>query len=511
MSKGVHPMNHALSEYVDLLRENGLDPICELSAETLSTEIKNLTFDSREVTPQTLFICKGVNFLPKYAIQALESGAVALIGEKRIEGAEPFILVNNVRHAMVLAAQMFFENAPAELTIAGITGTKGKSTTAHFLNSILNRWMEETSRPESAIISTILTYDGKERFESHLTTPEPIDVYRHCRNAADSGISHMVLEVSSQAFKYERVEGIRFKVGCFLNIGIDHISPVEHSDFEDYFSSKLKMFDVSDCVCVNSESDHFDRIIEYGTGKSRIVTFGPRPQDDIYCSDIRKENGHTLFHVRTPEYETDFSLSMPGIFNVSNALAAIAMSFVLGVPERCVVSALAVSHAPGRNEAFSSRDGDVIGIVNYAHNQLSYEATFRSAKIEYPGKKIVAVFGAAGGRAEMRRHDLPVTAEKYCDLILVTEDDPGNEPLQKISSEIAANITKCPYEIIDDRGEAIGRAILDRTLGPKVVIAMGKGDSSYMARGFDFVDYPSDLEFMQKYLKEYDEGVSLNG
>ena len=215
--------------------------------------------------------------------------------------------------------------------------------------------------------------------------------------------------------------------------------------------------------------------------------------------------------MRTPEYETDFSLSMPGIFNVSNALAAIAMSYVLGVPEHCVVSALAVSHAPGRNEVFSSKDGNVIGIVNYAHNQLSYEATFRSAKIEYPGKKIIAVFGAAGGRAEMRRHDLPVTAEKYCDLILVTEDDPGNEPLQKISSEIAANITKCPYEIIDDRGEAIGRAILDRTLGPKVVIAMGKGDSSYMARGFDFVDYPSDLEFMQKYLNEYDEGVSLNG
>ena len=503
-------MYYRLSEYLEMLRKNGLDPVCDLSDEISSVEIMNLTCDSREVTPQTLFICKGANFQPRYAVQALSSGAVACIGESRIDGAEPFILVNNVRHAMALTARMFFEDAPSELIMAGITGTKGKSTTSHFLNSILNRWMEETSRPETAIVSTILTYDGKEKFESHLTTPEPIDVYRHCRNAADSGISHMVLEVSSQALKYERVEGIRFSVGCFLNIGIDHISPVEHSDFEDYFSSKLRIFDVSDCVCVNSESDHFDRIMEYGTGRTRIVTFGSRPEDDIYCSCIHKEGHSTAFHVRTPDYETDFSLSMPGIFNVSNALASIAMAYVLGVPEQCVVSGLAEAHAPGRNEVFSSRDGEVIGIVNYAHNQLSYEATFTSAQFEYPGKKLVAVFGAAGGRAEMRRRDLPVTAEKYCDLILVTEDDPGIEPLQKISSEIAANISKCPFEIIDDRGEAIKRAILDRSLGPRVVIAMGKGDSTYMARGFDFVDYPSDTEFMNRYLKEYDEGASIS-
>ncbi len=499
-----------LSDYVELFRKNGLEPECGIDDGTASTEILNLTCDSREVTPQTLFICKGANFLPRYAHQALASGAVACVGEKPVEGATPFILVNDVRRAMSLSARMFFEDAPAGLITAGITGTKGKSTSAHFLNSILDSWLTDQGKPASAIVSSIVTYDGTERFESHLTTPEPIDVYRHCSNALKNGISHMVLEVSSQALKYGRVEGIRFNVGCFLNIGKDHISPVEHADFEDYFSSKLRIFDISDCVCVNTESDHLDRILEYGSSRCRIITFGTRSEDDICCTDIRKNGSHTCFHVRTPDYETDITLSMPGLFNVSNAMAAIAMAYVLGVPEQYVVSGLFSAHAAGRNEVFSSGDGEVIGIVNYAHNELSYEATFRSAQFEYPGKKIIAVFGAAGGRAEIRRKDLPHTAEKYADLILVTEDDPGQEPLQKISSEIAANISKCPYEIIDDRGEAIRRAILDRSFGPKVVIAMGKGDSSYMARGLDFVDYPSDLEFMRKYLKQYDEGVGLD-
>ena len=498
---------YKLNDYIELLEQSGLEPRFAAGSIPADGDILGLTADSREVAAGYMFICKGANFKQSYAVQAVESGAVVCVGENPIDGVGPFVRVSDIRLAMAVLAKKFYDDAPAKLVTAGITGTKGKSTTTHFLHSVLDSFMASEGRKETGLISTIETYDGVERFESHLTTPEPIDVYRHCYNAVGSGMSHMVIEVSSQALKYGRVEGIRFNVGCFLNIGQDHISPVEHADFDDYFHSKLRIFDISDAVCVNADSDHFDEIMEYAKGRCRVVTFGSHPQDDIYCSNIEIIDGKTHFHVRTPEYEGDMVLSISGLFNVSNALAVIAMAHVLGVPQECVRDGLYTAKVPGRMELFRSKDGKVVGIVNYAHNKLSFDATFQSAKIEYPGMKIVAIFGAAGGRAEIRRRDLPMTAEQYCDMILVTEDDPGPEPLEKICSEIAANISKCPYEIIYDRGDAIKRAVLDSSLGPRVIVATGKGDSSYMARGFDYVDYPSDVEFFQRYIEEYDRST----
>lgn len=501
-------MEFILNDYIEMLEKSGLDPEYSLSDDVKHRYVRAITFDSREATEGTLFICKGANFRPQYALNALEAGAVACVGEEKIPGADPFITVNDIRHAMALLAKMFYEDAPSELVSIGITGTKGKSTTAHFMRSVLDDYLTSRSMKETALISTIETYDGVERFESHLTTPESLDVYKHCRNAVNSGMSHVVMELSSQALKYRRVEGIHFDIGCFLNIGEDHISPVEHADFEDYFSSKLRLFDISDCVCVNSDSDHFDRIREYAEGRCRTVTFGTDPEDDIYCSEVFKKDGETHFKVRTPDYESEMVLEIPGLFNVSNALGVVAMSYVLGIPEESVRRGLATAKVPGRNDVIQSRDGRVIGIVNYAHNKLSFDATFQSVQVEYPGMKIVAVFGAAGGRAEIRRKDLPVTAEKYVDLILVTEDDPGNEPLEKICSEIAENISACPYEIIYDRGTAIKRAVLDDSLGPRVIVATGKGDSSYMARGLGYVDYPSDVQLFREYIAEYEKTIS---
>jgi len=501
-------MKYSLDTYIEMFRQDGLSVTVFPAGADTTVLVEHVTADSREAVPGTLFVCKGANFKDQYALSARDAGAVACVGEKLIDGAGTFIVVDDVRRAMILTAMRFYEHAPDSLSIAGITGTKGKSTTTHFLYSIVNSWLTDTGRPECALMSTIETYDGIDRFESHLTTPEPLDVYRHCSNAVGCGMTHMVMEISSQALKYGRVDGITFDVGCFLNIGEDHISPVEHADFDDYLNSKLRIFDVSRCVCVNSDSDHLDRILGYGTGRCRIVRFGTHPEDDIYCSSSEKRDGAIFFKVRTPEYETEMCLNMPGLYNVSNALGAVAMSCVLGIPEKYVVSGLASAKVPGRNDVFSSKDGKVVALVNYAHNKLSYEATLQSARVEYPGMKIISIFGAAGGRAEIRRRDLPMTAEKYSDLILVTEDDPGPEPLSKISSEIAANISKCPYEIIDDRGEAIKRAVLDDSMGPRVLLAMGKGDSSYMARGSGFVDYPSDVDFIKKYIAEYDASRS---
>ncbi|MBR3640095.1 MAG: hypothetical protein IKN50_05765, partial [Clostridia bacterium] len=368
-------------------------------------------------------------------------------------------------------------------------------------------YLRDEGRPECAILSSIDTYDGVEKFESHLTTPEIVELYRHFSNAVDSGISHLVMEVSSQALKYGRVCGLKFDVACFMNIGTDHISPVEHSDFEDYFSSKLKIFDNCRTACINSDSDYAEKILSYANGKCRILTFGSHPDDTVYCKRIEKRGDEIYFDVATPEFEGELCITMPGIFNVSNALAAITMSYALGIPEKYVRSGLKRARAGGRMQIYKSRDEKVIAIVDYAHNKMSFEALFNSAKVEFPGRKLISVFGCPGGKAFLRRHDLAAAADAECDYIIITEEDSGEEPFNNIAKDIASNIERCDYSVTEDRGEAIRKAVFETGDEPCVILITGKGEETRQKRGTQYIDCPSDVEYTLKYLKEYDEAA----
>ena len=498
---------HRLSEYIKALSDEGLLVDSEVDEELSIRRIGCLTYDTRELGQDALFICKGAHFKPEYAEFAMKNGAVALVSEIKYDGTSPFIIVTDIRRAMACLAPLFFDDAPRKVTSVGITGTKGKSTTAYYLRAIINDWMSDEGRPECAILSSIDTYDGVERFESHLTTPEIVELYRHFSNAEKSGISHLVMEVSSQALKYGRVAGINFDVACFMNIGTDHISPIEHPDFEDYFASKLKIFDTCKTACINSDSDFADRIMAYADGKCRVVTFGSHESDTVYCRRIEKRGDEIFFEVRTPEFEKELHISMPGIFNVSNALAAIAMSYVLGIPEKYVESGLAKARAGGRMQIYKSRDEKVIAIVDYAHNKMSFEALFNSVKVEFPGRKIIAVFGCPGGKAFLRRHDLAVAADADCDYIIITEEDSGEEPFNNIAKDIASNIERCDYSVIEDRGEAIRKAVTELGGGMKVILITGKGEETRQKRGTQYIDCPSDVDYTLKYLEEYDNAV----
>ena len=502
---------HRLSEYIKALSDEGLLVDSEVGEELAVTKIECLTYDTRELADDALFICKGAHFKPEYASFALSHGAVALVSETRYENASPCIVVSDIRRAMACLAPLFYDDAPSKVTSVGITGTKGKSTTAYYLRAILNDWMAGEGRPECAILSSIDTYDGVERFESHLTTPEIVELYRHFANAEKSGISHLVMEVSSQALKYGRVAGIKFDVACFMNIGTDHISPVEHSDFEDYFTSKLKIFDNCRAACINTDADYAERILSYADGKCRVVTFGSSESDTVYCKKIEKRGDAIFFEVRTPEFERELCITMPGIFNVSNALAAISMSYLLGVPEKYVESGLLRARAGGRMQIYKSRDEKVIAIVDYAHNKMSFEALFNSVKVEFPGRKIIAVFGCPGGKAFLRRHDLAAAADAECDYIIITEEDSGEEPFNNIAKDIASNIERCDYSVTEDRGEAIRRAILELGGDGKVILITGKGEETRQKRGTQYIDCPSDVDYTLKYLEEYDNAaVALN-
>ena len=496
-----------LIDYINALERSGILITSINDQNIIEKSIDCLTYDTRDISENALFVCKGVHFKEEYLKKAFASGAVAYVSEKEYDGYPYGIIVSDIRKAIFTLAPLFYDNAPSKIVSVGITGTKGKSTTAYYMRAILDAYFSAADKPRCAIISSIDTYDGVENFESHLTTPEPFELYKHFNNAYESGISHLVMEVSSQALKYGRVSGINFDVACFTNIGTDHISPIEHTDFEDYFSSKLRIFDQCRAACINSDSDHYEKIRSAAAGKCRIITFGSHSDDDIYCSGYEKRDEATYFHVKTPTFEREMCITMPGIFNISNALAAIAMSYVLNIPEQYVYEGLLHARAGGRMQVYKSRDERVVVIVDYAHNKMSFEALYSSTQIEYPGRKMIAVFGCPGYKAYLRRKDLPEAADKYCDHVILTEEDSGEEPFESIAKDISANITKCTYDVIEDRIEAIRRSIFEVTDEKRVILLTGKGEETRMKRGTEYVDFPSDVEITLKILEEYDNAA----
>ena len=302
-----------------------------------------------------------------------------------------------------------------------------------------------------------------------------------------------------------------FPVACFTNIGRDHISPIEHPDFEDYFASKLKIFDSCGFACINTDAEYSGRMLEYAKSRGcSIVTFGSHPDDTVYVSDVRKEGGAICFRVKTDGFDEEFRITMPGLFNVENAAAAIAVCRCLGVPVGVMKKGLEYARVKGRMEVYPSRDGRVVAIVDYAHNKMSFEALLRSVRTEYPGKKIIMVFGSAGGKAFSRRPDLGEAAGKYADYTVLTEEDPGEEPFADTAADIGRYIAANggSYSVIEDRGEAIRDAINNHG-DNKVVLILGKGRETREKRGTVYVETPSDVDYTLECIKEYDSAAVL--
>ena len=486
---------HSLSGFASLFSSQGF--LIEEKGDG-ATLVEHLSFDTRSMRERTLFFCKGAHFKPEYLLAAKENGAVAYVSEVVYPDVDlPMLLVSDIRRAMSMAGLYHYEEPAKRLTTVGITGTKGKSTTAYYIKAIFDAAFPK----ESAILSSIENYDGVIREESHLTTPESIVLQQHFVNAADSGLSHLVMEVSSQALKYRRVEGVTFDIACFQNIGTDHISPVEHSDFEDYYRSKLSIFDHCRVGCVNTDVEHAETTLEYAQKSGcRVVTFGSHPTDDVFCKGIEKVGDELRFTVKTGDFEDTFAITMPGLFNVQNALCAIAVAWLLGVPREAIKEGLYHARAAGRMEVFTSRDGMATVLVDYAHNRMSFTALYESVLKEYPGKKIITVFGCPGGKAFLRRKDLGELSGRYSSLVIVTEEDSGEEPFSSIAKDIEENVVRegCPCRIIEDRGQAIAEAINES--GDKIILVTGKGRETRQKRGTLYIDTPSDVEYVERFL-----------
>ena len=500
-----------IKDFTDAFDKAGLLVSASIDPEFTDKSVSGVTYNSKEVSQGYLFTVKGAHFREQYLKDALGAGAACFVREKTPETEiydDRGIYVTDIRKAMPVIAETFYGRLSDRLRVIGITGTKGKSTTSYFMRYILDDHMAMSGKPRTAICSSIENYDGVIDEESRLTTPEIMELYRHMDNALNCGIEYMTMEVSSQGLKYDRVDGIDFEAGAFLNIGRDHISDVEHPDFDDYLNSKLKIFSHCRKACINLDCDQQERIKAASEACPYVITFSQHdPSANVYGYDVVSNEGSVSMRVRVKgvsgyeDIDEEIVLGIFGTINVEDALAAAALSVLLGIPFKHIKTGLKNAVVPGRMEVFRSADGKKTAIVDYAHNKISYERFFETIKEEFPGKKVLIVFGSAGGKAYQRREELGTIAGQNCEYSIITEEDYGEEDVYKICSEIGSYVEAAGgrYEIIADRPEAVKKAI-SMTDEDTILFIPGKGRETRLKRGTRYEDAPSDVELVQKYL-----------
>ncbi len=476
-------IEHAL--YMENLLESG---------EIKDVDITSVTYDSRQVQPGCLFICKGQAFKEEYLLSAIESGAIAYLSDKQYDVSIPGIIVTDIRKAMAVATACFYGNPSHNMQVIGITGTKGKTTTAFITRALLS-----ASSKRFGLISSVMTDTGRTCEESHLTTPESPDLQRMLYEICEERLAGVVMEVSSQGLAYDRVLGVKFASSAFLNIGQDHISPIEHKTFEEYFEAKKRIFELSDRVCINIDDEFSEDMLAAAQLQScEIVTFGFSEHADVRAYDLKRKGNSTAFRVRTAGFDRQFTLPLIGAFNVYNALAAICLCMnVMSVDD--MVTGMKAVRVPGRMEVIQKKDITVI--VDYAHNKLSFESLFSDMRQEYPGRRLISVYGCPGGKAYLRRTDLGEVSGRLADHTILTAEDPNFEDVEQINREIGEHILSVggTFDSIPDREQAIKTAILQARAGDVIVIT-GKGEETYQKVNGVYEPFEGDISLAEKYL-----------
>lgn len=462
--------------------------------------------DSRDVLHDCLFICKGAAFKPEYLKDALKNGAKAYLCSEEIEPLlikvapdVPHIVVEDVRRAMPIASSSAFGHPERDLTLIGITGTKGKTTTAFLVRALLKELVDEPV----GFISTHEIFDGHNLKTSSNTTPEAPEIYATLAKAQKNHVKFFIMEVSSQALKYDRTLGLTFAIGAFLNISPDHISPFEHLDFKDYESAKQKIFFQSKTSVVQVE---WKKLAPYDA-----ITFGI-DKGTLQAKRVLAEGLAMSFSIKGLGFNDErFTLSLPGDFNVENALAALSIVRELGfsVDQMSVAIRQAFENinVSGRMEVSTSCDGHITCVVDYAHNGLSFKKFFQVMQGAFPKHFVIAVFGACGNRALNRIEELPQVAEPFVDVIVLTTDEPGPMKPEDIVHAMACAIPlhSGVYEMPDrEKARELAFELGKVVEKPVLICFLGKGDENSMQIGTKSVSIEPDTKAAKRLLSTYD-------
>lgn len=450
----------------------------ELVQGTLETEVVDIAYDSRKIKPGMLFaaidgtVVDGHKFIP----DVIEKGASVLVVEKDVEIKDRGITVVKVKNGRAALSRMsaaFFDYPAKKMISIGITGTKGKSTVTYMIRDII-----EKSGKTCGIVGTIgVAINGKITPTEH-TTPESYDLQKYFSDMVEAGCDYMVMEVSSQGIKMDRVAGMSFDYGVFTNLSPDHIGPNEHKDFDEYLNCKSRLFQMCRTGIVNADDEHKDEIVKNAT--CEIKTFGTKDAD-MTASKIEhvNESGNLSmkFHAEGL-LEGDIIVGLPGRFNIYNGMCAACVGALLGLPRDIILHALEHVEVRGRVENVpTGRNFSVL--IDFAHNGVSTESVLKTLRGYNPGR-IVAIFGCGGNRSKLRRYEMGEAVGNLAELAIVTSDNPRTEDVNDIIEDIKVGLakTKGEYVVIPDRQEAVNYAVQNAKEGDMIIL-LGKGHEEY--------------------------------
>jgi len=445
-------------------------------------EVTSLAYDSRAVAPGTLFFAvpgvhvDGHDFAPA----AVESGAIGLVVERELPDASvPQLVVDRSRRALADAADAWFGRPSEKLRVIGITGTDGKTT-----SSILAVELLRAGGRRPGLVGTVAVDIGDERTpnDDRNTTPESLELQELLAQMVSAGNDSVVMEATSHGLALERTRNCRFDVGVVTSVTSEHLE--FHGSLEAYRAAKARLIEEAPLAILNTDDDAFTFF--RSRARQRVMTYGIDTDADLRATDLVADADGSRFTLVGPDWSGPISLPMPGRFNVSNALAALAIAHVEGVGWEIAVDALArTTGVPGRMERIDAGQSFAV-VVDYAHTADSLSKVLRTLRPVTRGR-LIAVIGSAGERDPTKRPAMGRVSAELSDLTIVTDEDPRLEDPRIINEAIAdgaraAGATDASLVVIDDRREAIGHAIGLARQGDVVLLA-GKGHEASIFYG----------------------------
>ncbi|MCL2616845.1 MAG: UDP-N-acetylmuramoyl-L-alanyl-D-glutamate--2,6-diaminopimelate ligase [Defluviitaleaceae bacterium] len=452
--------------------------------------VTDLVIDSRQVREGSLFFCiqglqvDGHNFAEK----AAAAGAAAVVVERDLPSLPPSVAVVKVastRRAMAYIAANFYGNPAQELTLIGVTGTNGKTSSVYFVERILEAW-----GVPCGIITTVDCRACGQAVDISFatsTTPDSIELHKILRAMADIGARYVAMEVTSHALALDKVEGMFFSVAGFTNLTQDHLD--FHKDFDDYRDTKKRLYGQCNRAVTNID-DPFGAYMVQGH-ICEVTTYSIDNESGLRARNVRLLDKGVEFDVTIDGTDVHFNLPVRGRFTVYNALNAIGMGLALGAPAEAIALGLTKVAVPGRIQSVPSNRGfDVI--VDYSHTPDSLEKILTTVR-ETTSGRVIAIFGCGGDRDPIKRPIMGEIAATHADYVIVTSDNPRTEDPAGILAQIEPGVQRrqTPYELQVDRRTAIRKGIAMARPGDTVVIA-GKGHENYQIfadRTVHFDDY----------------------
>ena len=451
----------------------------------LELECRAVSYDSRTTQAGDLFVAmKGyATDGHRYIPAARERGAVCVLCQSIPEDGLPFVQVKDSRRALAIVGANFFGHPAREMTMLAVTGTNGKTTTTYLLRDILQKALGA----KVGLIGTNQNLIGDTVLPAERTTPESFELQRLFRRMADSGCTHVVMEVSSHALALDRVWGVEFAVGVFTNLTQDHLD--FHKTMENYCDAKAILFRHCAVGVYNADDPWQERLRREAT--CRQISFACKREADVQGTDIALFADHISYRVKTGGASVAVELGIPGGFNVYNSLGALTAAQALGIPPETSAEILRSSHGVrGRVEVVPTEGKPYTVLIDYAHSPDGLENVLRSVRGFAKGRT-VALFGCGGDRDRTKRPKMGAIAGRLADFVVLTSDNPRTEEPKAILQEILVGLegSTTPYVVMENRVEAI-HYVLDHAQKDDVIVLCGKGHETYQE--INRVKYPLD-------------------